>query len=142
MGILTDLLIADEDDATQIANSQYPLGEFTGIDLKGIDSVKLTMLHSILSGVSWEDLQSQYIPIAEGSDDGPWVFLLPKDLIDNLTKLDQSGVIQIGSQWGKTEEFQLDKWKQEDVITILQKIVQLARQAANQGKRIFMRMSL
>ena len=142
MGVLTDLVIADEDDANRIAHSQYPLGEFTGIDIKGIDSVKLTTLHSILSGMPFEDLLAQYKPVIEASEDGPWVFLLPNDIVERLANLDESGITNISDQWGITEEFQLDRWSQNDVTTVLNDIVNLTRQASAQGKHVFAWMSL
>lgn len=142
MGVLTDLVIANEDDAMQIANSQHPLGEFTGIDMKGVDSVKLTMLHSILSGQSWKDLLSQYDPVAEASEDGPWVFLLPTELVHSLAGLDEPGIMNIADQWAKTEEFRLDNWSLEDVTAALRDIANLARQASDQGKRVLAWMSL
>jgi hypothetical protein len=142
MGVLTDLVIADEGDAMSIANSQYPLGQFSGIDIKGVDSVKLTKLHSFLSGTTFKELLIQYDPVAEASEDGPWVFILPTDLVDRLASLDEAGIASIATKWGNTEEFRLDKWSQSAVSDVLNRIANLARQASAQHKCIFAWMSL
>jgi hypothetical protein len=142
MGLLTDLVIANEADATNIANSHYPLDDFTGIDIKGVDSVKLTTLHSILSGEEFKDLLAQYNPIASASDDGPWVFVLPADLVARLANLDEAELADTAAKWGNTEEFQLDGWSQSNVTDVLRGIAHLARQASDQGKHIFAWMSL
>ena len=142
MGMLTDFVIAEENDSNRIANSQYLLDEFTGIDIKGVDPVKLATLHSILSDRSFKDLLAQYNPVAEASEDGPWVFLLPNDVVQRLANLDEQQITEVASQWGKTEEFQLDRWSQNDVTAVLNNIVALTRQASVQGKRVFAWMSL
>ncbi len=142
MGVLTDLVIAEERDAAHIATLKYPLSEFAGIDIKGVDSVKLTTLHSILSGMPFKDLLVQYDPVAEASEDGPWVFLLPTDLVGMLAGLGEAEIVNIASQWGNTEEFQLEKWSQNDVAVVLSNIANLARQASVQGKRVLAWMSL
>jgi hypothetical protein len=142
MGVLTDLVIGNEEDATTIANLHYPLGEFTGIDIKGVDTVKLTTLHSILSAEAFKDLLAQYNPIASASEDGPWVFVLPADLVARLAGLDDTEITDTAARWGNTEEFQLDGWSQTNVTDVLRGMAHLARQASAQEKRIFVWMSL
>ncbi len=39
MGVLTNLVIADESNANRLVSSHFPLGKFTGIDIKGVDPV-------------------------------------------------------------------------------------------------------
>jgi len=142
MGVLTDLVIADESDSARIANSQYPLGEFTGIDVKGVDLVKLTTLYSILAGAPFKDVLPQYTQAAEASEDGPWVFLLSTDFVDKLANLGESEIVDIAGRWAKTEEFQLDGWSQNDVTVVLSDIAKLARQASAQNKRVLAWMCL
>jgi hypothetical protein len=142
MGVLTDLVIAEEHDAAHIATSKYPLGEFTGIAIKGVNSVKLATLHSILSGMPFKDLLVHYAPVAEASEEGPWVFLLPTDLVGKLANLSEAEIVNIAAQWGNTKEFQLDKWSQTDVAAVLGNIANLARKASAQEKRVLAWMSL
>jgi hypothetical protein len=73
MGVLTDLILADEHEGKRIAESHYSLDEYSGIDVKGIDSVKLSTLHGILTGKTFEELFPQYDPVTEASEEGPWV---------------------------------------------------------------------
>jgi hypothetical protein len=87
MGVLSDLVVAPAGDAERIGRSQIPSKEFGGIDIKGIDSVKFGTLHSILTGRSFEELLPEYEPVVTVSDDGPWVFQIPSDLVTRLAGL-------------------------------------------------------
>jgi hypothetical protein len=142
MGVLTDLIMADEGDAEKIVESHYPLGEYPGVDIKGIDSVKLNTFHGILTGKSFEELLPQYSPVAEASEEGPWVFMLPVELVERLSQLDDTSVEETAVKWGTTEEFTLAGWDQSAIVTVLGEIVNLARRATSEGKRLFAWMSL
>jgi hypothetical protein len=142
MGVLTDLVMADEQEANRIAESHYPLGEYPGIDIKGIDSVKLNVLHGILTSKTFEELLPQYDPIAEASEEGPWVFLLPHELVELLSLLDDVEVKEVAMKWGGTEEFQLAGWDQPAVIEVLKAIADLARRSVSEKKHLFAWMSL
>jgi hypothetical protein len=45
MGLLTDLVLANEADAPKIAASLRPTNIYPGLEMKGVDVVKLTTLH-------------------------------------------------------------------------------------------------
>jgi hypothetical protein len=50
MAPLSELIIALEEDFDRITEMSYPLGEYSGADVKGISIVELSILMSILEG--------------------------------------------------------------------------------------------
>ena len=109
MGVISDLVVAHSSDAERIGRARAPAAEFGGIDIKGIDSVKFGMLHSILTGRSFKQLLPEYNPVFAVSDEGPWVFRLPADLVTRLASLAGEDKQRVVSQWAATREFALPK---------------------------------
>ncbi len=142
MGVLSDLVVAPEGEAERILQSAVPSKEFGGIDIKGIDTVKFTVLHSILTGRTFEELSPAYEPVAMESDDGPWVFRIPTDLVSRLAGLSVDEIHKLAKQWAGTEEFTFDRWAESEVDKILTSISELARKAIGTGQVLFLWMSL
>jgi hypothetical protein len=142
MGVLSDLVVAPARDAERIGRAQTPAAEFDGIDIKGIDSVKFGTLHSILSGRSFKELLPEYEPVVSVSDEGPWVFQIPSDLVTRLATLEGEDKRVAVSKWAATEEFALDRWPADEVAKAFDGIASLARKAQGSGRSLFLWMSL
>jgi hypothetical protein len=142
MGVLSDLVVANEADAESVARAQVPSQKFGGIDIKGIDSVKFATLHSILTGRRFEELIPSYEPAFIVSDDGPWVFRLPGELVDRLATLTDSERQSVADRWAATEEFELDGWEAPMVAETLEEICVQAANAAASQRALFLWMCL
>ena len=142
MGVLSDLVVAPGGDAERIGRAQSPAAEFGGIDIKGIDSVKFGMLHSILTGRSFEELLPEYEPVVMVSDEGPWVFRIPPDLVTRLATLAGEDKQVAVSRWAATEGFALDRWPASEVAQAFDAIASLARKAEGAGHALFLWLSL
>lgn len=143
MGVLSELVVAPAGEAERVAQAQVPSQTVGGIDIKGVDSVKFGTLHSILMGQSFEELLPLYEPVVTVSDDdGPWVFQIPPDLVTRLAALDDAGMAAVARQWAATEEFVLDDWTEDEVVSVLSAISSLSKQAIESGQALFLWMSL
>jgi hypothetical protein len=142
MGVLSDLVVANEADAERVAHTQVPSQAFGGIDVKGIDSVRFATLHSILTGRSFEELLPSYEPAFSASDDGPWVFRLPDELVTRLANLTDSERQSIAERWAATEEFELDDWDATMVAETFEAICGQAANAESTKRALFLWMCL
>lgn len=142
MGVLSDLVTAPADAAAAICRSTTPARDFGGVDIKGIDTIKLSLLHAQLTGEDVDSLLPAYDPIVSASDDGPWVFLLPVAFVQRLATLGATERSAAGAQWARAEEFALDGWSPSDVDAVLTTICAEARSAETAGKELFLRMAL
>lgn len=142
MGVMSDLVVAPAGEAERVAQAQVPSQTFDGIDIEGVDSVKFNTLHSILTGRSFEELLPLYDPVVTVSDDGPWVFQIPPDLVTQLAALDDAGMAGVARRWAATEEFVLDNWDESDVTSALSAISSLSKRAIDSGQALFLWMSL
>jgi sigma54-dependent transcription regulator len=134
--------VGEAGDAEKIANTTVPSQEFGGADLKGVDTVKFTKLHSILTGSPFKELRSAYAPIFSVSEEGPWVFAIPAELVSRLAKLAGTERQSVAQKWAQSEEFRLDRWDVQSVESVLGSICEQATNATSSGRTLFLWMSL
>ena len=143
MGVLSDLVPAKAKDAVRIAKAANPSEEFGGIDVKGIDTVKLAQLHAIVTKQKYKDVLGDYDPLETGTEEeGPWVFRLPDELVDALVALDAAGRKRTAKDWAKIEEFDADGWSATEVARALDAICDLAKKTRAAKKVLFLWTSL
>jgi hypothetical protein len=144
MGVLTDIVIANESEAKAIATSSVPSREWPGIDAKGIDQVKLGTLWALLTGQDFkvESVVNEFVTLHEVSEDGPWVFRVPPQIVKLLADLDDERANTTALAWAATDEFVLAQWEGGAVRSILDELRSLARSANATSKSLLMWMSL
>ena len=143
MSILTDIVVANTEEASAVAEANVPSREWEGIDSKGIEHAKLAHLASILRREPYDpDFITQIQQLAEGSEEGPWVFALPQDFVRNIAALDEGRIPEVALDWSKAEEFALDGWEPKAVESFLFQLHRIAASACLTDKSLLMWMSL
>jgi hypothetical protein len=144
MGVLTDFVVADREDAQRVCDSDCPSQDFAGLDAKGIDTVKLGTLYAILTGGEFDPSFMDRASLCSGGEEGPWVFEVPADLVQRLARLNARQLLSVAAQWAATEEFsaRFDNWPGDAVRQVLEDLAGLCRRAAEDGKAVQMWMSL
>jgi hypothetical protein len=143
MGVLTDILVADESEASAIASEGVPTKRWHGIDAKGIDQVKLGTLWALLTEQAYKsELIADFISLHEVSEEGPWVYRVPGSLVKLLAELDDKRAAKTSLTWAATEEFELDGWEGSQVRSFLDQLRSIARDATAKRKGLLMWMSL
>jgi len=138
MGSNADLIIALSSDAPAIVASEYPLGTFKGINIDGLDPLKLAALHSLLTADDFSDLLEHYQPVAEASASGPWLIKFPDELITLLADLAPQDHASITAQWASTDQVQGEGWSEQDTEQFFARIVHFSQTAAYEGKDVFL----
>jgi hypothetical protein len=141
---LTDFVVADRADAQRVCDSDCPSEEFSGLEAKGIDPVKLGTLYAVLTETEYDPSFVGGDPICDGGEEGPWVIEVPNDLVQRLAKLDAKQIGAVAAKWTKTEEFspKYDNWPPELVHEVLSDLAKLCAQAAAVKKSVLLWMSL
>lgn len=143
MGVLTDLVAATPSEVVSIAESASPAFDFGGVDAKGIDQVKLCKLKAVLTHQPYQGkCVVDFVLVAGDEEEGPWVFSVPADLLLLVTSIEEEQIPEISKQWALAEEFILDGWAPSDVEDSLSEIRELCISAKNDGKAVFMWMSV
>jgi len=141
---LTDFVVVDRSEAQRVCDATCPSEEFSGLDAKGIDTVKLGTLYAVLTEIEFDSAFMSGDPLASGGDEGPWVVEVPADLVQRLAKLDAKQLAAVAAKWAKTEEFspQYDNWPAEAVHEVLAELVKLCTQAMAARKSVLLWLSL
>lgn len=72
MGILTNIIAAEEDEVEAIGESLQPLDEWSGIALRDLTIPRIVMLHCLLTGDLFDDAFILYEPIYLSAAEEPW----------------------------------------------------------------------
>lgn len=144
MGVLSDIIIADRAEAASInAAVGRHFEQWDTLASKGIDTVKLGKLSQILASRSLDDAETiarfmAHDVLHEASDDGPWIFPLPDELVSAVAALDDKTEKSVAAKWSAIEEFRLDHWKPAVVEEYLHDLVVHARKARDAGKSLLL----
>lgn len=137
MGILVNIVSADEEDIEAIGESQHPVVEWSGIEARDIDKAKIVTLHCLLTGDLMEDAVYFYEPVYAVGDDGPVVLRVPEEVMERLASLEEDALEMVGEELAATEEFEIGNWPVEEVQSLLAEIAALARLAESQSQALF-----
>jgi len=137
MGILVNIVSADEDDVEAIGESQHPIDEWSGIEARDFDTAKIVTLHCLLTGDGLEDAFYAYEPVYVAGDDGPIVLRIPDEMMEKLAGLEEDALEMVGEELAATEEFEMNAWPTEEVQSLVEELSELARLADSQGQAMF-----
>jgi len=138
MESLADLIIALSDDIPAIVASEYPLGTFKGINIDGLDPIKLAALHSLFTSEDFNNLLEHYKPVAEASASGPWLIKFPDELIAFLADLAPQDQDSTATKWASTDQSQGEGWSEEAAAQFLGRVVHFSQTAAFEEKDVFL----
>jgi hypothetical protein len=147
MGVQTDVVIANLDDAQAIAETATPTRDWEGFTFNGFDHVHVCTLLSLLKTGSPDESFQHFLgivePIAVGGEDGPVVVgIKPEQVADLATvaRVEEARFEVLAASWAATEEFA--GWSKDDVRQLLRELGDLAESASLQGKCVMLWQSL
>ncbi|MCX7147634.1 MAG: hypothetical protein NT042_15940 [Sulfuritalea sp.] len=136
MGILTNIVAAEEDEIAAIGESLRPVDEWSGLERRGIDTAKIATLHCLLTGDEFEEAVGAYEPVYVG-DEGAVVLRIADEVMERLASLDEDALELVAEELAATEEYELEQWEAEDVQVLVMELADLARLADSQGQAMF-----
>ncbi len=136
MGILTNIVAAEEDEVAAVGESLRPVDEWSGIERRGIDTAKIATLHCLLTGDEFEEAVGAYEPVYV-ADEGAVVLRLADEVMERLATLDEDALGLVAEELAATEEYELEQWDAEDVQALVMDLADLARLADSQGQALF-----
>jgi hypothetical protein len=136
LGILTNIVAAEEDEYAAIGESLRPVDEWSGIERRGIDTAKIATLHCLLTGDEFEEALGGYEPVYAG-DEGALVLRVADEVMERLATLDEEALELVAAELAATEEYEMEQWEPEDVQALVMDLADLARLAESQGQVLF-----
>ncbi len=138
MEFLTCVVAAEEDEYPDIAQSNSPLNEWSGIESPGLDTTKVATLHSLLTGDPLQLALDLYEPVfVSDGEDETLVLRIDSEMAEELALLDEEALENVVSELMATEIYEQDESDPEDVLAFLMSLVELAQLAESQGQTLF-----
>jgi hypothetical protein len=141
MEFMTNIVAAEEDEYTAIGESTCPLDEWSGIEAPGLDTVKVAILHCLLTGDPLQMALDLYEPVYV-TESETVVLRIAEELLEKLAVLDEEALENVASELAATEDFESEQWEADDVLAQLTELADLAQLAESQGQALFVWMSL
>jgi hypothetical protein len=141
MEFMTNIVAAEEDEYTAIGESSCPLDEWSGIEAPGLDTVKVAILHCLLTGDPLQMALDLYEPVYV-TESETVVLRIAEELLEKLAVLDEEALENVASELASTEDFESEQWEADDVLAQLTELADLAQLAESQGQALFVWMSL
>jgi len=138
MGSAADLIIAAPSEAVAIVASDYALGTYRGVNVDGLDPLKLAALHSLLTNKGIDGLLGAYQPVAEATANGPWPIRLPGELLAFLANTRPESQALVAAKWASADQLQAEGWSEQDAEQFIARVVHFAQNAAFEGKEVFL----
>ena len=136
MGILTNIIAAEEDEFAAIGESLHPLEEWSGIERRDMDTAKIATLHCLLTGDELEQAFYLYEPVYVGVE-GALVLRLADELVDKLATFDEEALERVAEELSATEDYELEQWDADEVQDMVMELAELAQLAQSQGQALF-----
>ncbi|MFA6311727.1 MAG: hypothetical protein WCV99_00735 [Sterolibacterium sp.] len=137
MGILVYIVAAEEDELTSVGESLEPLEEWSGIARRGLDTAKIVMLHCLLTGEELDLALSHYEPAYVAEESGTVVLRLADEALEKLAGFDEEALERVGEELAASEEFEMERWDEDEVLALVMDLADLARLAEAQGQSLF-----
>ncbi len=137
MGILTNIIAADDEEVEAVGEAQHPVAEWSGIEMRDVDTAKIATLHSLLTGDLFDEAIVHYEPVYVSAAEGALVLRLADEVTDRLAELDDDVLVDVAAELAATEEFESTGWGDEAIAAMLGDLAELARLAESQGQALF-----
>lgn len=137
MGVLTQIVAAEADEVEAIGVSPHPLDEWSGIEMRDVDTAKIATLHCLLTGDPFDEALAQYEPILVSPDEGVLILRLADAVAEHLAGLEEEAIDAVAVELAATEEFEDAGWETAAIAEMLAALADLARIAEAQGQALF-----
>lgn len=137
MAILTSIIAAEDEELEAIGESLNPIEEWSGIQMRDLDTAKIATLHCLLTGDLFDDALAHYEPVYVSNAEGALVLRLTDEVMQQLAELDDEALEEVAAELSATEEFENEEWDDDQVTAMLADLAQLARLADSQGQALF-----
>jgi hypothetical protein len=137
MSILTNIIAAETHEIEAIGESLHPVEEWTGIEMRNLDTAKITTLHCLLTGELFDEAIIHYEPIYASPNEGALVLRIANEAKERLAELDEEQFELVAIELAATEEFEDAAWGEDEITAMLAELCELARRAESEEQELF-----
>lgn len=107
-------------------------------ELGDIDILKMSLLWALIEGREWEvDMMDHFREVYSTSDE--WLYRVPNELMEHLSKLDPARQQNTAAAWAETEEMACDS---SEALEVIKAAIKVATRAQTTSRGMFLYFSL
>jgi hypothetical protein len=137
LGILTQIVAADEHEVEAIGESLDPKSEWSAVERRDIDIPKIATLISVLTGDLYDDSVVLCEPIYISPAEGAFVLHFSDIARERLAELEEEAIEIVALELAATEEYEYAEWDHAELFDWLIELNELARTAGSEGQSFF-----
>jgi hypothetical protein len=144
MSVLTDFVIANENEAQAVAQSLNAAEQWPTLESRGIEPIKLAKLYCCISGANnaEEVVDGFSLLHTEDPKEGPWVMRIPANVLATFADFDDAALPRFSRLWAATEELRAENWTEEDAEQFIEEIQRHALKARGRKSSMLLRIGL
>jgi len=135
--MLTDFFTAKRDEIDALDPDLEGI-DFQSVPAKGVDPVKISALDEILTGEQVEISE----PVRESPSGESWIYPIREELGMALANMSLESTHLFAERWARTEEWRRDEGDAAELDQLLRALKALAVKAKDDGKGIYVHISL
>ncbi|OWK28020.1 hypothetical protein [Sphingomonas mucosissima] len=138
--MLTDFFLGPADDGAALSTdmARTPNHRTRNAD----NSVLAALWKAVDQDADASGLAGEEFLVAMGSPEGPWVFVIPDELVIRLDELTEDRFSEAADRWAQSEELSYHHVSGQQLIESLQTIKRLAGNARSAEQKLFLRMAM
>ena len=143
MGILTDFVIANDDEGDAIGKALRPADRWPTLEAKGVDPINLSTLYCAITGTNYSNSIQKSFQLAGGNqDEGPWIFKFPNNILESFASIQPANIQAVAEKWAATEELKMGRWSSTDAAEFIRLLHEHSQNALTKKACMFLWLSL
>jgi hypothetical protein len=143
MKFVSCVLAAEEDELADVAETSSPLEAWSGIEFPGLDTARLAVLHTLLTGDPLHAALDLYEPaLVSGADEEILVLRVAGEVLEKLALLDDESLETVAGELAVTDVYEEEGADPDELLSLLASLAELAQLAESQGQALFVRIDL
>lgn len=143
MGMLSDFVIAGQDDGPAIGASDRPADTWATLEAKGVDMIKLSTLYCAATGAIYSnELQESFEFVGGDEEEGPWVVKFPAQILSGVASISADQIDGVAAIWAQSEELRMGHWTTAEASQFIALLNVHAQKAIASGSALYLWMSL
>lgn len=134
--MMSELLSASRSDALAYARSSAR-NTLPVLEANTVDAIKFASLALIMDDKGLDDdviaFANRFEDIACDGEDGPWLFVCPREFLHRLADLTPERVSKVAEAWAATEEARLDRWDVAETTEFLKSLTNFCAESVAAG---------
>lgn len=138
--VSTTFIIANSDEAETISRTPPAAlsGKYKLLKLRNVDDAMLSWLYTFLADRAYDPDFIAEQRLTASAQDGPWLFLVPPDLLQLMGKLTKPDLTELAKQCTEMPLPEFESWNSKALVDMLSQLSEFSKQSLAEKKDVIL----